>query len=161
MRPILNLADLPLKQGGKGDLYRWADASLTKLLGLARFGASYNEVPPGKSACPFHNHVGEDEMFLVLGGTGTYRFGEDRHDIKAGDVLGAPAGGSETAHQIINTGSETLRYIGFSATTVADIVEYPDSNKRLAVATKPNGDRVAIMSRQGEPVGYWDGEPGA
>ncbi len=158
---IVNLADLALTEGGQGEFYAWADASLTDLLGLRQFGASYNAVPPGKSACPFHNHLGEDEMFIVLAGTGTYRYGEARYPIKAGDVLGAPAGGRETAHQIVNTGTEPLRFIGFSATVPADIVEYPDSEKFLAVSTTPAGERRRITMRQGGEVDYWDGEPGA
>lgn len=161
MPPIVNLADLALIAGGQGEFFAWADASLTRVLGLSQFGASYNEVPPGKSACPFHNHLGEDEMFLVLAGTGTYRYGDARHPIKAGDVLGAPAGGRETAHQIVNTGTEPLRYIGFSATISADIVEYPDSEKFLAISTTPAGRRRRIVMRSGDEVDYWDGEPGA
>ena len=161
MPPIVHLPDLALKEDGHGEFYRWADTSLTGLLGLKQFGASLNEVPPGKSACPFHNHIGEDEMFLVLSGTGTYRFGETRHPIRAGDVLGAPAGGRETAHQIINTGTEPLRFIGFSATISADIVEYPDSGKFQAISATPDGGRRRIIMRQGGEVDYWDGEPGA
>ena len=51
-----------------------------------------------------------DELFIILEGEGTYRFGDESYPVKAGDVLGAPAGGSETAHQIINTGTVPLRY---------------------------------------------------
>ena len=65
--------------------------SFGKSLGLGKLGAMYvGEVAPGKRAFPFHNHLGNDEMFVILEGTGTYRFGGSEHPVKAGDVCGAP-----------------------------------------------------------------------
>ncbi len=87
------------------------------------------EVPPGKSACPFHNHHVEDEMFIILEGEGTYRFGDESYPIKAGDVLGAPAGGPETAHQLINTGAVRCATTAFRPCRSTDVCEYPDSGK--------------------------------
>ena len=49
-------------------------------------------------------------MFFVLHGSGEVRIGEARYPIRAGDIIACPAGGKETAHQIINTGNEELRY---------------------------------------------------
>jgi uncharacterized cupin superfamily protein len=45
------------------------------IAGLKSLGFGYSEVAPGKSSCPFHNHHVEDEMFVMLEGEGTYRFG--------------------------------------------------------------------------------------
>jgi uncharacterized cupin superfamily protein len=106
--PVVTLASLALDAWEQGELYKSADTSFGKLLGLRALGISYNEVPPGKSSCPFHNHHLEEELFIVLEGEGTYRFGAERYSFKAGDVLGAPTGGPDTAHQILNTGSVTL-----------------------------------------------------
>ncbi len=162
--PVVSLASLALDVWEQGTLYKSADASFGKLLGLRNLGISYNEVPPGKSSCPFHNHHVEDELFIVLEGEGTYRFGEDRHAIKAGDVLGAPAGGRETAHQILNTGPVTLKYLGVSTMAATEVCEYPDSDKIL-VSSRPAGGetgKVRHMVRTGEHnLDYWDGEPGA
>jgi uncharacterized cupin superfamily protein len=113
-RPIVNIAELPLDRWSKGALFAGADVRIGPMIGVKDLGISYSEVPPGKSACPFHNHHVEDEIFIILEGEGTYRFGPESHPIKAGDVLGAPAGGQDTAHQIINTGSGPLRYYGIS-----------------------------------------------
>ncbi|EJZ23142.1 cupin [Rhizobium sp. Pop5] len=131
------------------------------LLGLAGLGISYNEVPPGKSSCPFHNHHVEDELFYVISGAGEYRFGDERHSIKAGDVLGAPAGGPETAHQIINTGTTTLIYLGISTMAKTEIVEYPDSGKFLAKTNRDAAKRFRHIGRLESSLDYWDGEPGA
>ncbi|MDB5505636.1 MAG: hypothetical protein JWR75_274 [Devosia sp.] len=162
--PIRNIADLTLDTWTQGSLYGGSDTSFGALLRLKGLGISYNEVQPGKSGCPFHNHHVEDEMFIVLEGTGTYRFGADSHPIKAGDVLGAPAGGTETAHQLINTGATVLRYYGISTKAATEVCEYPDSGKVLT-ASRPGGleaGKVRHMHRAGaESIDYWDGEPGA
>jgi len=94
-KPVINVADLKLEHWKQGDLYEGTDVSFGSLLGLGGLGISYNEVPPGKSSCPFHNHHVEDELFFVIEGTGEYRFGPDRYPIRKGDTLGAPAGGHD------------------------------------------------------------------
>ena len=101
-------------------------------------------------------------MFLVLAGTGEYRLGDERLPIRAGDCLGAPAGGA--AHQIINTGTEELRYLGFSNNGVADAVEYPDSGK-IAVRVGAKGiyyvDATFKIRGRVTAADYWDGEDGS
>jgi uncharacterized cupin superfamily protein len=81
--------------------------------------------------------------------------------VKAGDVLGAPAGGQDTAHQIINIGLGTLKYLSISTKAKAEIVEYPDSGKFLAKSRAT--DRKAVfefIGRQPSTADYWEGEPG-
>jgi uncharacterized cupin superfamily protein len=135
--------------------------SFGSLIGLTGLGISYNEVPPGKSSCPFHNHHVEDELFFIIDGNGEYRFGQERYAIRKGDTLGAPAGGPETAHQIINTGSTTLIYLGISTKAKTEIVEYPDSRKFLAKTSRDDASRFRFMGREAGNLDYWDGEPGA
>jgi uncharacterized cupin superfamily protein len=160
--PVVSLADLVLDTWQQGTLYQASDISFGKLLGLSGLGISYNEVPPGKSSCPFHNHHVEDELFVVLEGEGTYRFGEQRLSFKAGDVLGAPAGGPETAHQILNTGTVTLKYLGVANNAKTDVCEYPDSGKFQVSSWRPGGERLRHNGREGQNnLDYWDGEPGA
>ena len=96
-KPVVNIADLTLDRWSKSDFYGAADARIGPMIGVKDLGISYSEVEPGKSSCPFHNHHVEDEMFIILEGEGTYRLGTESYPIKAGDVLGAPAGGQDTA----------------------------------------------------------------
>jgi uncharacterized cupin superfamily protein len=160
MTPVINLANLALNSWKRGERYQGSDVSFGRQLGLTRLGISYNEVPPGKSSCPFHNHHGEDELFVILEGTGAYRYGSEKHPIQAGDVLGGPAGGPDTAHQIINTGTGLLRYLGLSANVAADVIEYPDSGKFQAVTIGPDAKLFRFVGRRESEVDYWDGEPG-
>ena len=162
MIPAVNIDDLPLEHWTRGERYESSDLSIGDRLGLTMLGISINVVPPGKSGCPFHNHRCEDEIFIILEGEGTYRFGSEVRPIRAGDVLGAPAGGPETAHQILNTGTVPLRYFALSNQSVADVVEYPDSGKFQSIARLPDGNRFRYLGRpEGAVEDYWDGEPGA
>lgn len=165
-KPVVNIADLTLDRWNKSDFYGSADVRIGPMIGVKDLGISYSEVQPGMSSCPFHNHHVEDEMFIILEGEGTYRFGTESYLIKAGSVLGAPAGGQETAHQIINTGTTVLRYYGISTMSLADVCEYPDSGKFGVFSrhTRNPYDKSTIRHLQHldhKGVDYWDGEPKA
>lgn len=161
--PVARLADLELEPFRQGDAYASLDAPLGERLGLTQLGATYSEVPPGKSSCPFHAHHVEDEMFVILAGEGVYRFGDRRFAVKAGDVLGAPRGGPDHAHKLTNTGAEPLKYLAISTKADVEVCEYPDSGKFL-VASRRGGepaDRFRFIGRAEDDRDYWDGEESA
>ncbi|PST25518.1 cupin domain-containing protein [Mesorhizobium plurifarium] len=161
-RPIVNLKKLKLEHWRRGSFFESSDASFGSLLGLKDLGIGYGEVPPGKSGCPFHNHHVEEELFIILEGEGTYRFGSERHAVGPGDVLGAPAGGPETAHHLINTGTVPLKYLSISTMAATEICEYPDSGKLLARTRRPGESQASFdfIGRAASKADYWDGEPG-
>jgi uncharacterized cupin superfamily protein len=133
---VVNLADLPLHTGGRANA-KAQFGEIGRALGFYRLGAMLHIVQPGEAAFGFHRHHGCDELFFILSGTGEYRAGEERIAIKPGDCLGAPAGGF--AHQIINTGSEDLRYLGISNIGDADLVEHPETGEAsVAIGVRGN-----------------------
>lgn len=159
MKPVVNPVDLELTAREHGDTFAVQTSEVGLALGLSGLGCMLHLVPPGKMAGPFHRHHGCDEMFVILSGSGEYRFGDERIPFKAGDCLGAPAGGA--AHQIINTGLEELRYLGLSNNGPADTVEFPDSGK-ISVRVGATGVHYenASFAVRGRitPADYWDGE---
>ena len=158
--PVVSLAALPLKSFTRGESYASADARVATRLGLGNLGATYSEVPPGKSGCPCHVHHALDELFVILEGQGRYRFGDATYEVRAGDILGAPHGGIELAHKLTNTGSTPLKYLSISSTTATDICEYPDSGKLAAVSEfGPDVAEFSFIGRQNTACGYWDDEP--
>lgn len=162
--PVVRISEQKLEAFSQGTLYESRDAvRLGTAAGLRQIGFGYSEVPPGKSGCPFHNHHAEDEMFVVMEGEGTYRLGNERHAFRAGDVLVAPAGGQDTAHQIINTGTVTLKFLAISNKAAIEVCEYPDSGKFLVSSLAGGtGPKLRQMGRLGQhDLDYWDGEPGA
>ena len=122
----------------------------------------YIRVAPGKRAFPFHNHLGNDELFVILEGNGTYRFGAEDFAVKAGDVCAAPRGGPDTAHQLINTGKGDLCYLALSTKHDPDVVEYPDSGKFAAMAIAPGANfmqaHLRFVGRVEDSGDYWEGE---
>lgn len=145
-----------------GEKFAYENARFGALLGLRKLGCGFTILPPGKSACPFHNHRANEELFVILAGEGEYRFGDKTWPVKAGDLCAAPAGGPETAHHLINTGAEPLEYLAISTMIYPEIVEYPDSGKFLAThreaASGPAETKFRILARLGEGLDYWDGE---
>jgi uncharacterized cupin superfamily protein len=162
VKPVMNIADVPLRDSAHGDRFAAKVGSFGGKIGSTGMGVMLHVVEPGKAAFPFHAHHQTAELFVILEGEGTYRFGADRYPVKAGDVLAAPTGGPETAHQIINTGGAPLKYLGVSANPgVGDVVEYPDSKKfavssRFDWATGKGG--VRYVGRTENSLDYWDGE---
>ena len=160
-RPVINLDDVPLRTSGNGDGFVAQVGSFGGQIGLTGMGVMLHVVEPGKKAFPYHAHHQIHELFLILEGEGEYRFGTERYPVKKGDVLAAPTGGPEVAHQIINTGTTTLKYLGVSTDAETEVVEYPDSGKfsvisRYDWAAATGG--VRHIARLGTGLKYFDGE---
>lgn len=161
--PVKSLADVEMTDWMNGEKFSAKIGSFAKSIGLEKLGCMLTVVAPGKVAFPFHVHHANDEMFVILEGSGEYRFGDKTYPVKAGDVVGAPAGGPNMAHQIINTGREEMRYLGVSTTIWPEAVEYPDS-KKFAVYSQPHpsGKRakagLRFIGRREMMINYWDGE---
>jgi uncharacterized cupin superfamily protein len=150
---VVNIDELKLEHGSNGDTFEWTSARVGSLLGAKDLGYSYDVVPPGKRACPFHSHRGEEEMFFIVRGTGTLRYGEETRKIRAGDVICCPTGGPETAHQIINDSQAELAYLSISTMMPAELCEYPDSGKIGGFA-----DGLRHMTQREQHLDYWIGE---
>ena len=97
----------------------------------------------------------------MISGTGIARIGDQRIPVRAGDWIAFPPG-PDHPHQMINEASEPLTYLCMSAVMQkVDIVCYPDSNKVAATAGTFDKPIQRWISRVGESLDYWDGEPGA
>ena len=150
---VVNLDQLKLERFTKGDKYESDAVRIGPLVGAKDLGYSYDVVPPGKRSCPFHSHRGEEEMFFVVRGEGTLRYGGETRRIRAGDVICCPTGGPETAHQIVNDSNAPLAYLSISTMAPVEVCEYPDSKKVGAYARD-----FRHMTRAEHHVDYWTGE---
>jgi uncharacterized cupin superfamily protein len=115
------------RQRKQNGIYTSSRATIGDHIGARNLGYNLTVLPPGKVQCPFHGHHGEEEMFLILEGEDEHRFGEQRYPIRRHDVIACPPGGPEVAHQIINTGTTTMRYLSLSTLVEVEACEYPDS----------------------------------
>ena len=151
---VVNIDQLKLEHFSKGDKFGCDAIRIGPLLGAKDLGYSYDVVPPGRRSCPFHSHRGEEEMFFIVRGTGTLRYGDETRRIRAGDVICCPTGGPETAHQIVNDSDTELAYLSVSTIMPAEVCEYPDSNKIGAYGV----GGLRHLTRIDQNIDYWTDE---
>jgi len=170
IKPVINLDEVSIEErpaifqptGSAAERFGSRGGAVGARIGARLLGYSITAVDPGKRAFPMHSHHANEEMFFILQGTGELRVGDERYSLRAGDFIANPPGGPETAHQIINTGSEELRYLAVSTMLSPEICEYPDSKKMACISRQVQADGsmrlVRQVSREGASVDYWDGE---
>jgi uncharacterized cupin superfamily protein len=158
MKPIINLDDVEFDDIEENGRYTSKRARFSDQIGARNLGYNLTVLPPGKVQCPFHSHHGEEEMFLILEGEGELRFGDQTYPIRKHDVIACPPGGADVAHQIINTGTATMRYLALSTLVDVDACEYPDSQKIMIVSGKRGDGGLRKMLRAENTVDYYDRE---
>ncbi len=157
---ILNIEDVPYEPSPLPlpdrlkDKYGAVMGRIGAALGSQKLGYNVTRVPPGKRAFPRHNHRVNEEMFFVLEGAGEVRIGDETFSIRKDDVICCPPGGTELAHQIVNTSDAELVYLAVSTKESPEIAEYPDSGKFgvLSASTR-------FLGKWQDSLGYWDDEP--
>lgn len=159
----VSLQDLRFDESEHPPKYATRTAAVAKRLGARKLGYRVIELPPGKRGWPFHHHHVNEEMFVVLSGTGQFRRGGEAIQVVAGDVVAAPPGGPETAHQFVNDSDAPLRYLAVSTMEEPDVMGYPESGKfAVFVGAAPGGNKAdrpfEHVGRIEDAVGYWDGE---
>jgi uncharacterized cupin superfamily protein len=139
------------------DGFRCLRARLGRQAGSRRLGASLFAVPPGEAAYPYHWHMGEEELVLVVEGAPLLRVPSGERRLERGEVVSFPRG-EEGAHQLVNDTGEEVRFLAISEQGDPDIVMYPDSGKLGAFERRPQGGGLFKLFRVDDEVGYWDGE---
>jgi len=166
--PVINLDQLVLQAlpsryappGEAAERFEPYCGMIGELIGTKALGINLTVLAPGKRAFPFHNHRVNEELFIVVEGSGEIRIGEQRYALRQGDVVACPAGGQETAHQIINNSGAELRYLALSTAMSPEVVEFPDSGKYAVIVENADGKSLQrrTVGRLGEAVDYWEGE---
>ena len=158
-RLIRNFNTAPATREERAPLYDSVCARLARGTAASKLGMSVDTVAPGMRSCPYHFHYAQEEAFVVLEGEGTLRVAGQMLAITVGDVIFIPAG-PEYPHQIVNTSRAPLKYLSISTQDSPEVVEYPDSGKYLASATRDgNPYGFARMHRERDDLDYWDAEP--
>ncbi len=132
-------------------------ARLSRQAGSERLGLSLWEVPAGEAAYPYHHHLTEEELIVVLEGTTSLRTRDGWRELSEGEIVAFPRG-EGGAHQLANRSDRTVRFLSFSSSGEPDIVIYPDSGKLGAFERLPAGGGLRAMFRLADTVDYHDGE---
>jgi uncharacterized cupin superfamily protein len=114
---------------------------------------SVYEIPPRKSAYPYHYHHKNEETFYIISGEGILQTPDGEKKVTAGDLLFFPTGPAG-AHKLTNTSEiNNLVYIDFDVVHDVDIAMYPDSDK-IGIW----GMGINKLYHQSADVDYYDGE---
>ena len=152
-RLIRNLHDAPRRPFQRPPLYDSSYAALSDGTAARKLGAGYDVLAPGQCVCPYHFHHAQEEMFVILEGSGSLRVAGEMLPLRAGDVVFIPSG-PEYPHQIINTSDAPLKYLSISTQERPEVCEYPDSDKIVVLGRGREGSH-----RRSAGLDYWDGEP--
>jgi len=156
--PIINTGTVEMMKFGQGDTFHARIGRLAPLLGMEKLGCSLVELEPDKRAWPYHLHYGQEELFVILEGEGSLRYDGETCPLQAGDILFTPPG-KGTAHQIINTSRNKLRYLALSSMDDPEVCYYPDSEKYGAYSRgKEAANGVRFLAPKSAQADYWDGE---
>ncbi len=154
MSPIKHsrIVDLPARTKAEHEGYAYTRRNFVSRGQAGSTLVSIYELPPGKSAYPYHYHLKDEETFYILSGEGLLRTPQGEKAVSAGDLLFFPAG-SEGAHKLTNTSDQPLVYIDFDVTHDLDAAVYPDSGK-IGLW----GMDVNRVFRLEDSVPYYEGE---
>lgn len=152
-RLVRNVNSVPLQRQQRAPLYDSLTGPVSQGTAASKLGAGYDILAPGMRACPYHYHLAQEELFIVLQGSGTLRVAGQKLAITQGDLVFIPPG-PEYPHQIINTSSQPLKYLSLSTQERPELCVYPDSGKTGAFH-----HGLRLMGRAEQALDYWDGEP--
>jgi uncharacterized cupin superfamily protein len=164
---VVNVDEATTREERRGD-FAFRSRRLGAEAGGRALGCSHFEVPPGKTAFPFHFHSAHEEAIYVLEGQGMLRVGRENVELRAGDYVALPPG-PEAPHALTSTGGGTLRYLCMSSPATPatmDIVAYPDS-KKIAFASGIDPTKglrggawlMKVIKDDQPSVDYYEGEP--
>jgi len=125
-RGVVATADVPTTmQGRMRRLGRTAGAQAT--------GLNHVVLAGGEQGAPAHCHSLEEEILVVLDGSGILELwargaeGPDKHPLRRGDVISRPAG-TGVAHAL-RAGEQGLTYLAYGTRDTSDMCFYPESGR--------------------------------
>jgi uncharacterized cupin superfamily protein len=152
-----NLNDPQFDEERDQEGFRARRARIGHQLGTERLGISQWELPPGEAAYPYHLHLTEEELLIVLDGAPSLRTPDGWRELAEGEVVSFPRG-EAGAHQVANRTDATVRFIAISTHGEPDVVLYPDSGKVGVGERRPRGGGLRKSFRLDDAVDYYDGE---
>ena len=117
-------------------------------LGSHRAGLRHVTIHAAREGIPPHCHAAEEELFIVLSGTGSLFLDDEEHAVRAGSVVSRPPG-TGVSHSFVSDADASLTYLAYGERRTDEIVFY---RRTGVVAIEGIGRRFVT-----EPLGdYWE-----
>jgi uncharacterized cupin superfamily protein len=121
--------------------------------GAVKTGLSYWEVEPGQAAYPYHAHLAEEEIVVILEGRPSLRTPDGWRKLESGEVVVFPTG-EQGAHQIVNKTDASVRFLAFSNSGEPEIIIQMDIGK---YGIRGSGGQSTEWFMKDDAVGYFEG----
>jgi uncharacterized cupin superfamily protein len=92
-----------------------------KALGFNRIGLSYQRLHPGTRSAFGHRHESQEEAYVVVGGSGRMKLGENEVELRQWDAVRVPA----ATMRAFEAGPDGLELLAFGAPQSADVEMEP------------------------------------
>ncbi|MDP3560212.1 MAG: cupin domain-containing protein [Legionellaceae bacterium] len=154
MKCLINLfsdAQLNFNEWQHGKNYLASVAEIAKLWQTKKLGFHVEILNPKSFSCPYHQHQEEEELFIILKGSGTVRQDNEFYKVKEGDLVFFKTG---VAHQFYNHTDSPMLFFALSNQSNKEVCIYPDSNKIL----EKDGNKRVITKNGIKIDDYWRDE---
>lgn len=145
-----------VKPDYEGEIGKWV--RVAREVGAVRAGLNFGRLESGRTGAPPHCHTEDEEVFLILEGTGVLELWPppdhpddepEEHELRAGDVVWRPPSTRISHH--LRGGEGGMSFLVYGTREPNDVCYYPRSNKIFLRG-------VGLIARL-EPLNYDDGEP--
>ncbi len=157
LRHVTNINDPVFDEPREHPGFRCLRARLSRQAGSERLGLSLWELPAGEAAYPYHYHLAEEELVVVLDGQPSLRTPDGWQELQEGEVVPFLRG-EQGAHQLVNRTQNTVRFLAFSTNGEPDIVIRPDSGTLGAYERLSDGGGLRAVFRAADTIDYYEGE---
>jgi uncharacterized cupin superfamily protein len=139
--------------------FRCVGESLAHKAGSEHLGMSLYVVPPGEATTPYHYHLANEELLIVVAGRPHLRTPDGWRQLDEGEVVAFPRG-ERGAHQVQNRTDFEVRLLMISEMRSPDMTVYPDSAKIGVREHAPGSGRAGLRLNfhPDDARDYWDGE---
>jgi quercetin dioxygenase-like cupin family protein len=128
--------------------FRAKRARVGRRLGTQRLGVSVWELPPGEAAYPYHAHLGDEELVIVLTGRPSLRTPGCWRELEEGEAVSFLRG-EDGVHQIANRTDAPVAFSRSARTVIPTSFSIPtlgSSARPSGCLKRPGGSRSSFGS---------------
>ena len=145
----VRLRDVP-EEHEDHEFHDFTERDLGEHLDAQRAGLRHVTIHAAHEGIPPHCHAAEEELFLVLSGTGALFLDDEEHPVRAGSVV-SRLPGTGVSHTFVADTDSSLTYLAYGERRPDEIVFY-----RRTEAVYFTGVKRVLYGTEPRPGSYWE-----